>query len=109
MQNQLAAEDSASNILSKPDHILSFIKHALESARPASPSQHQRRDSNPVSGLRMEDLRIVQKEEEEFEEGDSDDEAPDSIPGGTTDDEMVATAVNLFLSILEGEHSTYTR
>ncbi|OSX60155.1 hypothetical protein POSPLADRAFT_1066562 [Postia placenta MAD-698-R-SB12] len=101
MQNQLAAEDSASNILSKPDHILSFIKHALESARPAAPSQHQRRDSNPVSGLRMEDLRIVQKEEEEFEEGDSDDEAPDSIPGGTTDDEMVATAVNLFLSILE--------
>ncbi|KAH9938290.1 uncharacterized protein B0H18DRAFT_1081018 [Fomitopsis serialis] len=56
MQTQLATDDSASSILNKPDHILSFIKHALESAV---------RKPREWQGLHLEDLRIVEEEENE--------------------------------------------
>ena len=75
MQSQLATDDSASSILNKPDHILSFIKHALESASPApGPSKRESR------GLHLEDLRIVEEAEDELEEGDSDDEELQMAP-----------------------------
>ncbi|OCH90959.1 hypothetical protein OBBRIDRAFT_558927 [Obba rivulosa] len=99
MQSQLSSDDPASSLLKKPDHILSFIKHALESdsARPVDtrkPPAH-----TLVNTLRMEDLRIVSQEEEELEGGDSDDEGDDT--NGSSDREMVVTALNLLLSILE--------
>lgn len=102
MQNQLADDSSASSILSKPDHILSFIKHALESANGAPPSSAPQRTSDSATGLRMQDLRIVEEGEEEIiDEADSDDEGSEG-EGGLKDEEMTITAVNLLLSILEG-------
>ena len=63
MQTQLATDDSASSILNKPDHILSFIKHALESA--TSPTVPQKRERQSDSGgLHLEDLRIVNEDED---------------------------------------------
>ncbi|OBZ76096.1 hypothetical protein A0H81_03253 [Grifola frondosa] len=96
MQKQLSAEGS-SNILSTPEHILSFIKHVLESSRPAV-SDVRESQSRPNLGLRMEDLRIIPEEEHLGE--DSDDEADQNANGG--DDEMTVTAINLLLSVLEG-------
>ncbi|KZT72491.1 hypothetical protein DAEQUDRAFT_722639 [Daedalea quercina L-15889] len=100
MQTQLATDDSASSILNKPDHILSFIKHALESAAStAAPTPKKARRSDG-KGLHLEDLRIVEEDEApEVDEGDSDDEGPE--PSASGDDEMVATSLNLLLSILE--------
>ena len=61
-------------------------------------------------GIGLNDLRIVDDEIEEEElpdeeEGDSDDEveAPDAKPKLPPDDEMTSTALNLLLSILEGQ------
>lgn len=100
MQTQLATDDSASSILNKPDHILSFIKHALESATSPIVPQKRERRSNDV-GLHLKDLRIVDEDEDaEIHEGDSDDEEPE--PGASADDEMVTTSLSLLLSILEG-------
>lgn len=101
MQTQLATDDSASSILNKPDHILSFIKHALESAAsPIVPRKKERRSDG--GGLHLEDLRIVEEAEDAgASEGDSDDEEPQS--DASTDDEMVTTSLNLLLSILEGK------
>ncbi|KAI9069217.1 hypothetical protein FKP32DRAFT_1682994 [Trametes sanguinea] len=101
MQKELSESDT-SNVLKKPEHILSFIKHALESPRQPEKSSGQK--SASAAGLRMEDLRIVEEEEEEdidaFEEGDSDDEEE----GGDQEhgpDDMTSTAVKLLLSVLE--------
>ncbi|KAH9844158.1 uncharacterized protein C8Q71DRAFT_731516 [Rhodofomes roseus] len=100
MQTQLATDDSASSILNKPDHILSFIKHALESAASPAAQSPKREPRANGGGLNLQDLRIVDEEEEpEVDEGDSDDEGPEM--GASGDDEMVATSVNLLLSILE--------
>jgi len=103
MQTQLATGDPASSILNKPDHILSFIKHALESAASAAAPPAPTKGRANGGGLHLEDLRIVEEDEDEVpeaEEGDSDDEEPELA--GSGDDEMVATSVNLLLSILEG-------
>ena len=100
MQTQLATDDSASSILNKPDHILSFIKHALESATSPTVPQKRERQSDG-GGLHLEDLRIVNEDEDaEVHEGDSDDEELE--PGASADDEMVTTSLSLLLSILEG-------
>jgi hypothetical protein len=78
--------------------MLLFIKHVLESSgdiRPQS-STNERQDSQ---------FRIGQPTEVDrdtgYESGDSDDNAPDSEVM-TPNHEMVETAVNLLLSILEG-------
>ena len=98
MQKQIPPDD-ASSVLKKPEHILSFIKHALESpSQPERPTSARRSDSD---GLRMEDLRIVPDESDELYEGDSDDEEPDTGAEPTADD-MVTTSVKLLLTVLEG-------
>ncbi|KAH9894464.1 hypothetical protein C8Q73DRAFT_518427 [Cubamyces lactineus] len=99
IQKQLTTDD-ASSVLKKPEHILTFVKHALENPRQSvRPSAGQ---SNSATGLRMEDLRIVSDEEsvtdDEDEEGDSDDEDGDQEHGS---DDMTTTAVKLLLSVLE--------
>lgn len=102
IQSHLSGDSARSNILKKPDHILSFVKHALESAfePPKSAVQGSR---GHHGGLNVEDLRIVDTPEEEVD-GDSDDE---DLPGGSGngDEEMTVTAINLLLSILEGMYS----
>lgn len=95
MQKQTSSDDTSS-VLKKPEHILSFIKHALESPPRSKPL----RKSQPSDvGLRMEELRVVTEECDE--EGDSDDEEADNGAKQTADD-MVTTSVKLLLAVLEG-------
>ncbi|KAL4242026.1 Tango6 family protein [Abortiporus biennis] len=125
IQTQLSSSSTSSssstapNILKKPDHILSFIKQALETAfsdkekdKASKEKNGRRHDIRVNRGLRMEDLKIVDEIDEdeayeEFEEGDSDDEdvvEDDEGEGGTkknSDEEMTSTAISLLLSILE--------
>ncbi|KAL7282291.1 hypothetical protein ACG7TL_003761 [Trametes sanguinea] len=100
MQKELSENDT-SNVLKNPEHILSFIKHALENIR--QPERSNIKKPASVAGLRMEDLRIVEEDEEDeldaYEEGDSDDE--DEGDQGHGFDDMTATAVKLLLSVLE--------
>lgn len=85
MQKRLS-EGTTSNILRKPDQLLSFILHVLDAA------------SNILEVGAEQKTPIP---DEDFLEGDSDDEAPDSEVIGP-DDELVETAITLLLSILEG-------
>ncbi|KAJ7591090.1 hypothetical protein C8J56DRAFT_782610 [Mycena floridula] len=95
MQVKLSDISSSSNILKKPDHILTFVKHALEASKPDSKAAN-------VEPLSMHGLRIVPESDSQHvdSDGDSDDDTADSVPY-TPDDEMVETSVNLLLSILE--------
>ena len=93
------------NILSKPEHVLTFIKHALQSdtAQGKAPRQASV-DPSSRQGLTMGDLRIVSEvdpDEDNDTEADSDDETP-GLQGARPNDEMTITALNLLLSILEG-------
>ncbi|TBU43355.1 hypothetical protein BD309DRAFT_960924 [Dichomitus squalens] len=100
MQKQLSTDDNL-GILKKPEHMLSFIKHALENPRQSEPSQAK---TTLDAGLRMESLRIVpdEAEDDELEDGDSDDEeeGTEGLPDEPLDD-ITSTAVKLLLSVLE--------
>ncbi|KAF8490277.1 hypothetical protein JB92DRAFT_3010158 [Gautieria morchelliformis] len=89
MQTQLSTA-----VLSKPEHVLSFVKHALGSEPPPSTAS-----ARPVlkKGLGIKDLRIV--EEDTSEAKDSDDEESDDSMGAK--DEMQVRGITLLLSILE--------
>lgn len=95
IQNQLSSGDSSFDILKKPDHILSFIKHALESASSKTSSTQASAEPKASQGLKLEDLKIV-----ENNEGDSDDE--DDPVDEDSDEDMTSTSLNLLLAILEG-------
>lgn len=98
MQIQLST-----TVLSKPEHVLSFIKHALASV----PSSFNRRsvESAFKKGLGLKDLRIV--EESIPEPNDSDDEEDDGADdAGGGKDELFVTAITLLLSVLEGNVSS---
>ncbi|EIN10764.1 hypothetical protein PUNSTDRAFT_112574 [Punctularia strigosozonata HHB-11173 SS5] len=99
MQQQLSDKGSASSLLQQPGHILSFVKQAIETAvhrRTVPPPD----TTLPASRLTLEDLRIVDNVHTDVEdEKDSDDEAPDSST--SIDEEMMTTAINLLLSVLE--------
>lgn len=106
-QTQMSKDGpSSNNILSKPEHILSFIKHALQNETMQDAAQKQQSKGPPSLGLTMDDLRIVPEEEQDDVdmESDSDDEAP-GPQGVQPNDEMTITALNLLLSILEGASS----
>ena len=98
MQKQIS-DDDASNVLKKPEHILSFVKHALENPSQTDRSSTKKSSSN--AGLRMDDLRIVEDQSDELDEGDSDDEDPNASNEETVDD-ITTTAVKLLLAVLEG-------
>jgi hypothetical protein len=100
MQTQLAETAGPSNILSKPEHILSFIKHALTSVTTSQPPTNQGAQRKTKDSLGMGDLRIVPQKDDLSNNDDSDDEAHTSDT--STDGEMVETAVDLLLAILEG-------
>lgn len=104
MQTQLADAGSSSNILKKPEHILTFVKHALESAGASAPRHEEAHSVNDFAAkLRISDPPQAADVDED---GDSDDDMPDSEKF-TADDEMTETSVNLLLSILEGEVDFY--
>lgn len=77
------------------------MKHALESAG-SPPPRHKEADQvdDFVAKLRISDPPEIADAADE--DGDSDDDMPDS-ERFTADDEMTETSVNLLLSILEGE------
>lgn len=101
IQNQLASDNASTNILKKPDHILTFIKHALETAAQPTNTPKPSLSKQASSSLRIEDLRIIDEEViPNVGDGDSDDEGDGSEDGGG--DDMTTTAVNLLLSVLEG-------
>ena len=102
IQTQLSGGDSSVNLLKEPDQILSFIKHALETSQKQGDEPATKR-SQPRDGLALEDLRIVEGgEEEQMDGGDSDDE-DDGDNNAVNGEDMTSTAVNLLLSVLEGE------
>ena len=101
-------DPSSSNVLSKPEHVLTFIKHALQGDT-GQDTAFKQASVNPSSrqGLTMNDLRIVPEkdaDEDTDTEGDSDDETSSlqGAQGAQPNDEMTITALNLLLSILEG-------
>jgi hypothetical protein len=98
-------DSSSNNILRKPEHVLTFIKHALQSdtVQDTVPKQASV-DPSSRQRLKMNDLRIIPEDdpaEDNDTEADSDDETP-GLPGARPNDEMTITALNLLLSILEG-------
>ena len=102
MQSLLAESSSSSSIFKKPSHILTFIKHALEPTF--------KKPEQPLKSVGRSPLRIIQDDEDEededsLREGDSDDEDAPGLEGIARKDEMAATAVNLLLSVLEGNCS----
>ncbi|KAF9222024.1 hypothetical protein BS17DRAFT_784322 [Gyrodon lividus] len=101
MQTQLSDNSSSTSILNKPEHILSFVKHALESPVTATTNTTPKKAEHP-RGLGLGDLRIVRQEEDDLVKGgDSDDEEPDAVTGNQGEDDMTGTAVNLLLATLE--------
>ncbi|KAJ7507767.1 hypothetical protein B0H11DRAFT_2314195 [Mycena galericulata] len=98
MQTQLS--DGPSTILGKPAHMLSFVKHALESGRPEpKPTKSQPSKTLPY--------------QLDFHESDSDEcDSDDDTPGAdiiTPDDEMIETSVNLLLAVLEANEDLSAR
>ncbi|KAI0291027.1 hypothetical protein B0F90DRAFT_1781194 [Multifurca ochricompacta] len=104
VQTQMSQDGhSPNNILSKPEHILSFIKHALQSDQTQdSVFKRASKKLDGQLGLSMDDLRIVPEErvEDPDTNGDSDDEAP-IFEGVQSNEEIIITALNLLLSVLE--------
>ncbi|KIK95639.1 hypothetical protein PAXRUDRAFT_826796 [Paxillus rubicundulus Ve08.2h10] len=101
MQTQLPDNSSSTNILSKPEHILVFVKHALQSpvtaTTVATPKKTER-----SRGIGLDDLRIVSLEEDDLvKDSDSDDEEPSQANGNQREDDMTETAINLLLATLE--------
>ncbi|KAG6337346.1 hypothetical protein ID866_1719 [Astraeus odoratus] len=106
MRAQLSGDSSPQSILSKPEHILQFIKHALEPPIKQAPSTEPNVGSH--HGLGLADLRIVPPDENEFQDTDSDDEEP-SGQNGNGDDEMTETAITLLLATLEANQDLSAR
>ncbi|KAI9458406.1 hypothetical protein BJY52DRAFT_1204364 [Lactarius psammicola] len=93
VQTQMSKDGpSSSNILSKPEHVFSFIKHALQNDSTFQNPESKTGPKKPSVrlGMTMNDLRI----------DDSDDETPNQ-EGAQPNSEMTITALNLLLSVLE--------
>ncbi|KAL4075900.1 hypothetical protein J3A83DRAFT_4370121 [Scleroderma citrinum] len=98
MRAQLSGGSSPQSILSKPEHILQFVKQSLEPT--TSPHTSMTAHSEPRRGLGLADLRIVPEDEDEFPPNDdSDDEEPPEM-NGNGDEEMAETGINLLLATL---------
>ncbi|KIJ70504.1 hypothetical protein HYDPIDRAFT_143972 [Hydnomerulius pinastri MD-312] len=107
MQSQLSGNSTSTNILKKPEHILLFVKHALETSATAPSIATTQKTSR---GLGLDDLRIVPEDEDKLpEDGDSDDEQPGEANGNPGEDDMTETAINLLLATLEANPSLSAR
>ncbi|EPQ59213.1 hypothetical protein GLOTRDRAFT_70452 [Gloeophyllum trabeum ATCC 11539] len=103
---QLVVSSSApTRMLSDHQRALAFVKHALEAASPFVNGKREiRKPRQPDShGLTLEDLRIVPQEDED-DVGESDGPSETSM-----DEEMTVTAINLLLSLLEGNEDLSAR
>ncbi|KAG6854762.1 hypothetical protein C0991_001189 [Blastosporella zonata] len=105
MQAQLTDGKSSANILCKPTHLLSFIRHVLE---PQLTAPHKARERHQDSNSRV-NLKIHAEQEGELsDEGDSDDDTP-GAEIITIEGEMIETSLNLLLSILEANEDLSAR
>ncbi|KAG6814199.1 hypothetical protein H0H92_000876 [Tricholoma furcatifolium] len=105
MQEQLTDGKSSANILCKPTHLLSFIKHVLDQPSSSRTIKTERRKSGVQASL----LIIPERDDDLVnDEGDSDDDTPGAdivSPEG----EMIETSVQLLLSILEANEDLSAR
>lgn len=97
MQMHLS-EGTTSNILQKTTHLLTFIKHVLEPT--ATPSRPFKAAISPTVDLMLPTTATSWKDDLD-RDSDSDDEKDPSSIG--PDDDIIETAVNLLLSVLEGK------
>ena len=67
MQTQMADGPATTNILYKPEHILTFVKHVLDSVIASSPQPQPSEVKATKVGIGLNDLRIVDDEVEEEE------------------------------------------
>ncbi|KAG8934490.1 hypothetical protein FRC02_009837 [Tulasnella sp. 418] len=85
-----------STALTQPEHILTFVAVVLK-PKPSAAQSGKQHVNRSKTGLGFEDLRIVETEEEDGDsDADSDDEGPD---------DMLVTALNLLLAVLEAHPS----
>ena len=101
IQAKLAEANSSTNILKKPEHILMFIKHALEDARMSGRPQTTTRMPKRA-GLGLGDLKIIRDSDSEDELGSDDSDNEDEGSANTVPGEIIVTTVNLLLALLEG-------
>jgi len=97
LQSQSSEGSDSVNVLKRPEHILTFIKHALETAGSAEPNSASSDVPSHIADMHLHDVQ----DDGEVSDGDSDDDMLDS-ERFTADDEMTETSINLLLSILEG-------
>jgi hypothetical protein len=101
IQAKLAEANSSTNILKRPEHILMFVKHALEdirmSGRPQTTTLMQKR-----TGLGLGDLKIIQDSDSEDELGSDDSDNEDEGSANAVPCEIIVTTLNLLLALLEG-------
>lgn len=97
-----------SSILGNAQHILSFIAHTLEPTPVSNVSAPPSLEASSGRGLRLDDLRIVDSDDEDESEdpdegeADSDDEGPAEADGLPASQDLLFTALNLLLAVLEG-------
>ena len=104
IQAQLADASSSTNILKKPEHILMFVKHALEDTQmPRKPQMPVRRSKR--AGLGLDDLRIVPDSDDDDEIGSRDSDDEDEGSANTVPDDITVTTLNLLLALLESKFS----
>lgn len=101
MQMHLS-EGTTSNILKKTTHLLTFIKHVLEPTAAPAPSRPFKAAVSPTVDL-MLPTTVNSWEDDLDRDSDSDDEKDPSSIG--PDDDIIETAVNLLLSVLEANDS----
>ncbi|GAA5901723.1 hypothetical protein JCM5296_005389 [Sporobolomyces johnsonii] len=102
-------EDLGSDIFTDPKEIIAFVAHALDAGSDlkSQPSPVQR-SKEGESGLRMEDLRIVEEKMEGVEEERAEEHLEYGAAAGLGKDEMVLTALTLLLAVLEANPSLDT-
>ncbi|KAG6817465.1 hypothetical protein H0H87_008633 [Tephrocybe sp. NHM501043] len=107
MQAQLTDGKSSTNILCKPTHLLSFIKHVLEpQAIPPRILKGRHQDSGAHLNL------LIHEDDTEVDELSDEGDSDDDTPGAeiiTPEGEMIETSVNLLLAILEANEDLSAR
>ena len=92
----------SSNFPNHPLLILSFIKHVLATAVSPSRTLPEQKARQKMAGLRLEDLRIVPDGETEGSFGSENSDNDETTGMAAADREMLDTAINLLLAVLEG-------
>lgn len=98
-------EEFGADILQEPTQIIAFVAHALDAKDRKSIPKKVHQSRPPISGIGMNDLKIVVDEEEEEVRDDEDENAG----LGLGPDEMILTALTLLLAVLEGKIPYFIR